>query len=316
MIPKCRECQNPPSTNQSRCAICLSRNRARHAARVSKRKACGLCRCGKPQAAGRPSCQSCLSKNLVAQRLRRNRVKNGLVCGSCGSLPVDGKRLCQQCLELARINGVARNRRARNLVLDHYGRQCAICVETIDAFLTIDHVNNDGAQHRKECTHGIGGNVLYRWLVRNDFPEGFQTLCYNCNCSKTRFGHKRSHTRRTTDGIPIKCVECGRQSVPWLKRCRRCLDYWNERSKAQQRRWRRIVMEHYGPKCACCGNHNDSMLTIDHINGDGCQQRKNVKGCRYHWIVRNGFPKDLRILCYNCNCGRQMNGGTCPHTLT
>ena len=25
---------------------------------------------------------------------------------------------------------------------------------------------------------------LVNWLVRNDFPEGFQILCHNCNTAK------------------------------------------------------------------------------------------------------------------------------------
>lgn len=25
---------------------------------------------------------------------------------------------------------------------------------------------------------------MYRWLIKNGFPEGFQTLCWPCNRSK------------------------------------------------------------------------------------------------------------------------------------
>ena len=30
----------------------------------------------------------------------------------------------------------------------------------------------------------VGGTKFYRWLKRNNFPEGFQVLCFNCNCGK------------------------------------------------------------------------------------------------------------------------------------
>lgn len=63
-------------------------------------------------------------------------------------------------------------------VLDHYGRSCACCGSTENP--TIDHVNGGGEAHRRE----IGQSQLYRWLIRNGFPEGFQTLCSPCNCSK------------------------------------------------------------------------------------------------------------------------------------
>jgi hypothetical protein len=30
-------------------------------------------------------------------------------------------------------------------------------------------------------------------------------------------------------------------------------------------------------------------------------------------IIRNGYPPDFEILCFNCNCGKAVNGGICPH---
>lgn len=80
-------------------------------------------------------------------------------------------------------------RRLKLLVLNHYSNnklQCACCGESIFEFLTIDHINNDGAEHRKNL--GITGQRFYRWLKSNNFPEGFQVLCMNCNWSKGQFG--------------------------------------------------------------------------------------------------------------------------------
>jgi hypothetical protein len=66
-------------------------------------------------------------------------------------------------------------------VLTHYGDSgLLLCcwsgceVQDLD-MLTIDHVNEDGAQHRRE----LGCEKIYRWLKKNKFPEGFQTLCMN-----------------------------------------------------------------------------------------------------------------------------------------
>lgn len=34
----------------------------------------------------------------------------------------------------------------------------------------------------------------------------------------------------------------------------------------------------------------------------------------YRWLKKQGFPKgDFRVMCFNCNLGRQRNGGECPH---
>lgn len=59
--------------------------------------------------------------------------------------------------------------------------------------LTIDHIHNDGAKHRREITGGISQNgaKLYAWLKKNNYPEGFQVMCWNHNMKKA-FEAKRS----------------------------------------------------------------------------------------------------------------------------
>jgi hypothetical protein len=57
-------------------------------------------------------------------------------------------------------------------------------------FLTMDHINGGGNQHRKKIKESI-----YRWLYHNNFPSGFRVLCANCNMSYGLFGycpHKKS----------------------------------------------------------------------------------------------------------------------------
>jgi hypothetical protein len=64
-------------------------------------------------------------------------------------------------------------------VLDHYGRVCACCGSTDR--LNIDHVTGGGRAHRAQLGSSY---ALYRWLIDNNFPPGFQTLCLPCNVSK------------------------------------------------------------------------------------------------------------------------------------
>jgi hypothetical protein len=91
----------------------------------------------------------------------------------------------------------ARYQERKEKVFDHYGRICKCCGESEPEFLTIDHINNDGWTHRKE--RGDNTNArFYEWLVKNNFPEDFQTLCMNCNFAKGKTNgngicpHKRS----------------------------------------------------------------------------------------------------------------------------
>lgn len=79
------------------------------------------------------------------------------------------------------------NIRIKEIVLDRYGKACVCCGETEKVFLTIDHIHNNGAEHRRELSNK-GGYAFYLWLIRQDLPEGYQTLCFNCNAAKYILG--------------------------------------------------------------------------------------------------------------------------------
>lgn len=72
-------------------------------------------------------------------------------------------------------------------VLNHYTNndihcQCPCgCSHSGVEFMTIDHINGGGTQHRKD--YHIGN--IYKWLKDNNYPSGFRVLCFNCNCSHT-----------------------------------------------------------------------------------------------------------------------------------
>ena len=83
------------------------------------------------------------------------------------------------------------NRERRMAVLKYYSESdtpfCACCNEQTIEFLCIDHKNGDGSTHRR--TIGGGGDKTYRWLIKNEFPEGFRVLCSNCNASRGAYGY-------------------------------------------------------------------------------------------------------------------------------
>lgn len=71
------------------------------------------------------------------------------------------------------------------MVLDHYGRVCACCGEAEKGFLTLDHIDNSGTSKRKTLASHV--NLAY-WLIKHDYPEGYQILCWNCNQAKRILG--------------------------------------------------------------------------------------------------------------------------------
>lgn len=83
----------------------------------------------------------------------------------------------------------AKRVRDKQIVLNHYGRACVCCGEDTFEFLTLDHKNNDGAEHRRQIApNGIKDGSVYRWLIKNGFPPIVQTMCMNCNWAKGKYG--------------------------------------------------------------------------------------------------------------------------------
>ena len=74
------------------------------------------------------------------------------------------------------------NQKLRREVLAAYGNRCTCCGETEQDFLAIDHKDGGGNIHIKKL-HKQGMSFT-SWLSRNNYPEGFQILCHNCNWSK------------------------------------------------------------------------------------------------------------------------------------
>jgi hypothetical protein len=89
----------------------------------------------------------------------------------------------------------------------------------------------------------------------------------------------------------------------------KCRISMNKSSKIAHDRDIETVINHYGGECKCCGEKTKKFLTIDHTDNDGNVYRKlGLRGRTfYRWIIKNKFPDDLEVSCFNCNCGRQRN---------
>jgi hypothetical protein len=106
-------------------------------------------------------------------------------------------------------NAYSKNKRdaERMLVLMHYSGgviQCACCGELELEFLGMDHIHG-----RKKYNHKIhwGGSMLYRWLIKNGFPDGFRVLCLNCNFARSKRNNHDGlcpHERKRLQMLRIK----------------------------------------------------------------------------------------------------------------
>lgn len=97
--------------------------------------------------------------------------------------------------------------------------------------------------------------------------------------------------------------------------CKQC---YNKRTRDIWRKLRVEIFDHYGWTCKCCGECIKEFLSLDHINNDGYMD-KNPGGSKksgkelYLLVKKQGFPDRFQTLCMNCNWGKKINNGICPH---
>lgn len=102
------------------------------------------------------------------------------------------------------------------------------------------------------------------------------------------------------------------QSKRWRSENKDKVTGWAKRYRVSLRR---EIVEAYGGKCTCCGEHRWKFLTLDHPDGKGQEDRAKYRmqtGQLYAWVKSEGFPKGYyRLLCMNCNWVRRYD--VCPH---
>lgn len=143
---------------------------------------CPRCKQMKPLINNKGICQPCSTA-----RVKEWRQANPEKYRAQGRRRYHMDRDTPQYKAYARIKSQRRVMNLRAQVIEAYGgAACACCGETQQRFLTIDHVNNDGAAHRRSI--GGGSHKVWAWLKRNNYPSGFQVLCMNCNFGKAQNG--------------------------------------------------------------------------------------------------------------------------------
>jgi len=135
---------------------------------------------------------------------------------------------------------------------------------------------------------------------------------------------RRKHYAKNKDEINRKRREYNKRPEVWKKKLEverkwrennreKANALANKAKKKYEAKCKRLVFEHYGKICKCCGEDEKLFLTIDHINGGGEKHRKKIGRKICVWLFKNNFPEGFQTLCFNCNWGKHINGGICPH---
>ena len=131
----------------------------------------------------------------LAQQRRRAKLQANGVCTRCAKNPASEFELCIQCREAYKGYSAQRyhtkQKQNKQKVFDHYGWECKCCGESELHFLTIDHINGI-TDEPKSCR---AGSSFYWYIVKQGFPDKYQTLCFNCNGAKGKLGFC-PHTRK------------------------------------------------------------------------------------------------------------------------
>jgi len=130
----------------------------------------------------------------------------------------------KQCVECRAADCNARYIALKKEILENYGGKCECCGEAESTFLTIDHVDGSGNEHRKQ---GITGYKLYKWLIKNNCPkENFRILCYNCNCSRGQYGKCAHESKQSKSNA--KLIATAPELLDALVACYDAMEYMSE----------------------------------------------------------------------------------------
>lgn len=154
-----------------------------------------------------------------------------------------------------------------------------------------------------------------------------QRMCKQCQrdrnkrngatCGRTGCFKQVQDTNPKTNKLYFYCKEHRETHQGYGKiRYSKYKDRLNENMLERYHTLRKKVIELYGNKCNCCGEDEYSFLALDHIQGDGGKHR--AERSNYGVLVDAYETHDterFQILCHNCNIGRQINGGVCPHEI-
>lgn len=146
-----------------------------------------------------------------------------------------------------------------------------------------------------------------------------EKYCKRCDSIKKANAFHLDHTGRSSSGLSCYCKECHRSlGKKYLSTDRgrhlnsvRYKKYRSDPGNEDRRRllnrlryhkMRGEILSAYGGCCRSCGCSDPRVLCIDHVKGDGKQDRnKHSPPDMLRRIIKGGFPDTYQILCRNCN---------------
>ena len=153
-------------------------------------------------------------KGKVSSLKYRNKTENKIRKKELAQRPERKAQQRQWYLEYnteeRRENTNEKNKIKRLKILKKYSKNlsnsnipcCRCCgLNNYTDFLAIDHItgrkdmDSDPELIQLGYSSKLKGKKLHNWLIKHNFPKGFQILCHNCNLAKGFYG-KCPHERK------------------------------------------------------------------------------------------------------------------------
>jgi len=164
---KCRDCGQINDSLFKRCTSCRNRTKEFNRNRILT-KLCLIC--GNKIDNEFQICSICKIKNLNSREKRLSLGK----CSSCGKKrEFLEKVLCNLCSN----KEAEKHFLLKKEVMQVYGGKCQCCGDSGLGRLSIDHIKENGAEHRRQ----LKTSSIYKWLKKNNYPKEFRVLCMSCN---------------------------------------------------------------------------------------------------------------------------------------
>lgn len=124
---------------------------------------------------------------------------------------------------------------------------CKHCGESDMQVLNLDHIDGGGRKQQKK----VGG--VYGYVVRNNFPSGYQVLCQNCNCVKLHINQEGKKKINAKNAHTYKKYN--------LKKRQKLINAYSNGLNC----------------CAICNTSDIRVLCLDHIKGMVLKIEENIK---------------------------------------
>lgn len=212
----------------------------------------------------------------------------------------DGHQVCKACFQELPLTAEYFRYRPKH----GFDRRCWKCLRTKLKTTAIESYQRRRSQGL--CGGGCGTPTLEKSYCADCYQK---TQASNRKrLAKRRLAHQCSNcgTDLPADDARLNCVACRKVMSDIHK-----LEYKRRKVSLHMQ-----VVIGYGSQCACCGESNILFLTLDHVHGNGHEERRRGFGKdknRFRsYLIKHNFPADYQLLCWNCNCTKGIYG-ECPH---